>query len=108
MCTQTPWPQPPPQPMPHPRPPAAIPTLQAGLLTPGRGAFTLLDLFPLTQQCGEECSTDGVHSQPQVYDAALQLLLNLAATGAAGEQPAAQGPAGRRRAKEASGRSGGQ
>jgi hypothetical protein len=38
-----------------------------------------------------------------VYDAALQLLLNLAEAGAAGEQqPAAQGPAGRRRAEEAS------
>ena len=93
----------------HPPPPAAIPPLQAGLLAPGGGAFSLLNLFPLTQQCGEECSTDGVHSQPQVYDAALQLLLNLAAAGHAGGQPAAQGPSARRRAKEPSaGGSGGQ
>lgn len=50
---------------------------QSGVLAPG-GPFALLDLFPLTRQCGEECSPDGVHSVPQVYDAALQILLNQA------------------------------
>lgn len=46
------------------------------MLAPG-GPYALLDLFPLTRQCGEECSTDGIHSVPAVYDAALQLLLNI-------------------------------
>lgn len=46
----------------------------AGLLAPA-GPFTLLDVAPLTRQCGEECSVDGIHSHPAVYDAALQLLL---------------------------------
>lgn len=55
---------------------------QAGLLVPG-GPLALLDLLPLTLSCGEECSVDGVHSQPEVYDAALQLLLSLDALGAA-------------------------
>ncbi|KAL4439864.1 hypothetical protein ABPG75_002865 [Micractinium tetrahymenae] len=59
---------------------------QSGLLAPS-GPFSLLDLFPLTRSCGEECSTDGVHSLPVVYDAALQLLLNI---GAAEGQAAAQ------------------
>ena len=58
--------------------PSLSPAAQAGVLAPG-GPFALLDLLPLTQHCGEECSTDGVHSVPQVYDAALQLLLNLVA-----------------------------
>ncbi|KAI3431801.1 hypothetical protein D9Q98_010554 [Chlorella vulgaris] len=53
---------------------------QAGVLAPA-GPLHLLDLFPLTQHCGEECSTDGVHSLPEVYDAALQLMLNVAAAG---------------------------
>ncbi|PSC69208.1 hypothetical protein C2E20_7231 [Micractinium conductrix] len=39
--------------------------------------LSVLDLFPLTRACGEECSPDGVHSAPEVYDVALQLLLNL-------------------------------
>jgi hypothetical protein len=53
---------------------------QAGVLAPA-GPLHLLDLFPLTQHCGEECSTDGVHSLREVYDAALQLMLNVAAAG---------------------------
>ena len=61
----------------------ATPPSQAGLLAPS-GPLALLDLFLLTQQCGEECSTDGVHSVPDVYDAALQLLLNLAAAARTG------------------------
>ena len=60
-------------------PPTPTPT-QVGLLAPA-GPFSLLDLFPLTQRCGEECSTDGVHSRPEVYDAALQLLLGVYAAG---------------------------
>lgn len=51
-------------------------TEQAGLLQP-EGPFGLLNLFPLTQQCGAECSVDGYHSRPEVYDAALQILLNI-------------------------------
>lgn len=61
------------QPLCSPHPP------QVGLLAPGGGPFSVLDLFPLTLQCGEECSTDGVHSLPAVYDVALQIMLNVAA-----------------------------
>lgn len=73
--------------------PSAHPSvhLQVGLLAPA-GPFSLLDLFPLTQQCGEECTIDGIHSVPEVYDAALQLLLNIAAAPAA---PREKGRAGR-------------
>lgn len=66
-----------------PRCPRVPAPSQAGLLAPS-GPLALLDLFLLTQQCGEECSTDGVHSVPDVYDAALQLLLNLAAAARTG------------------------
>jgi hypothetical protein len=33
--------------------------------------------FCLFAGCGIECSVDGVHSQPAVYDAAAQVLLNM-------------------------------
>ncbi|EFN51194.1 hypothetical protein CHLNCDRAFT_141365 [Chlorella variabilis] len=69
---------------------------KAGVLDPA-GSFSLLDLFPLTQQCGEECSTDGVHSSPEVYDAALQMLLNTVAADAVGSGAAARPERRRRR-----------
>ncbi|GAB4823603.1 hypothetical protein N2152v2_010649 [Parachlorella kessleri] len=47
-----------------------------GLLQP-EGPFRLLDMFALTQGCGEECSLDGIHSVDAVYDTALQLMLNI-------------------------------
>lgn len=68
---------------PTPAPPPAHTSAtarQVGLLEPA-GPLSLLDLFPLTQRCGEECSTDGVHSTPEVYDAALQVLINVYAAG---------------------------
>lgn len=73
-----------------------VPAVQAGVLDPA-GSFSLLDLFPLTQQCGEECSTDGVHSSPEVYDAALQMLLNTVAADAVGSGAAARPERRRRR-----------
>ncbi|PRW33305.1 hypothetical protein C2E21_7895 [Chlorella sorokiniana] len=59
---------------------------QAGLLAPA-GPFALLDLLPLTQHCGEECSTDGVHSMPLVG------AMMEASAGAAAPAPAAAPPA---------------
>jgi hypothetical protein len=49
---------------------------KAGILAP-RGPFGMLDMFSLTYGCGIECSVDGIHSQPQVYDAATQIVLNM-------------------------------
>eukprot|EP00887_Chlorella_sp_A99_P000467 scaffold17.g467.t1 len=74
----------------------------APLLAAG-GLFLLLDMFSLTQSCGEECSLDGVHSTPEVYDAAFQVWLNLLAwqgqqaQGQQGQpaQPQGQQPQGR-------------
>jgi hypothetical protein len=49
---------------------------KAGVLAP-QGPFGLLDMFSITYGCGIECSVDGIHSQPQVYDAATQIVLNM-------------------------------
>jgi hypothetical protein len=49
---------------------------KSGVLAP-QGPFGLLDMFSITYGCGIECSVDGIHSQPQVYDAATQIVLNI-------------------------------
>lgn len=48
----------------------------SGALAP-QGPFHLLDLFSLTRECGEECSVDGIHSEPALYDTAVQLVLSM-------------------------------
>lgn len=59
------------------------------LLVPA-GPFLLLDLFTLTYGCGEQCSIDGVHSTPELYDAGLQLLLNIWALHSGGRRQLAE------------------
>ncbi|KAH7623976.1 hypothetical protein NADE_008789 [Nannochloris sp. 'desiccata'] len=49
---------------------------KAEILAP-LGPFGMLDMFSITYGCGIGCSVDGIHSQPQVYDAATQIVLNM-------------------------------
>lgn len=41
------------------------------------GRTAILGMHGLTRGCGQECSVDGVHSAPSVYDASMGVLLNM-------------------------------
>jgi histone H3/H4 len=45
----------------------------------GLPLFALLDIQHLTRQCGVLCTSDGIHSVPEVYEAALQNVMHHAA-----------------------------
>jgi len=47
----------------------------AGLLAP-RGPLILLDLHSVSQGCGDECTTDGIHYSENVYQVLVQAFLN--------------------------------
>lgn len=66
------------------------------LLAPA-GPFLHLDMYSITHTCGEGCTIDGVHSQPEVYDAALQVLLSIWAAERPAVQPADRQPSRRQK-----------
>lgn len=49
---------------------------QRGLLRGDGGPFLLLDVGKLTQGCGQQCTTDGMHYDGNVYDAVMHIMLN--------------------------------
>ncbi|KAH0465895.1 hypothetical protein IEQ34_005998 [Dendrobium chrysotoxum] len=48
----------------------------SGVLRPSGGSFVLLDIGSLSRSCGLQCTTDGMHYERVVYEAALQVMLN--------------------------------
>jgi hypothetical protein len=49
--------------------------LESQVLHP-KGVAMLLDIQKLSQLCGPQCTRDGIHYSPAIYQAALQLLIN--------------------------------
>ncbi|CAN6284101.1 unnamed protein product [Urochloa humidicola] len=49
---------------------------QRGLVRGDGGPCLLLDVGKLTQGCGQQCTTDGMHYDGEVYDAVLHIMLN--------------------------------
>ncbi|XP_020572436.1 uncharacterized protein LOC110019193 [Phalaenopsis equestris] len=48
----------------------------SGVLRSSGGSFVLLDIGSLSHNCGQQCTTDGMHYGGVVYEAALQVMLN--------------------------------
>ncbi|KAG0460339.1 hypothetical protein HPP92_020636 [Vanilla planifolia] len=48
----------------------------SGMLMQSGGPFMLLDIGSLTQRCGNQCTSDGMHYDKIIYEAALHIMLN--------------------------------